>query len=181
MSGVPRSTTLLLVVGTLFGSIILLLVVEFGISAGQVHRGVTVAGYDVSGLSFTELQATLEERGAKLRQHPACFSGDGVSLCVSPADLGWRPEPGATAERAYEVGRTDFPFGALAERAAAWMEGVNVKWEGSPKVRKVDKLLNEWEELFSDRGLELERGLMRYKLRRAIITYPRETFRIPLH
>ena len=181
MSGLPRSTRLLLVLVGVLGSIAFLLVVEFGVSAGQVHRGVTDAGYDVSGLSFTELQATLEGRGAKLRQEPVCFSGDGVSLCLNPKDLGWRPEPGATAERAYDVGRTDFPFGALAERASAWMGGVNVKWEGSPKPRKVGKLLDEWEGLFSARGLELERGRMRYKIRRAIITYPRRTLRIPLH
>lgn len=181
MSGMPHSTRLLLGVVALLGSLAFLLVVEFGVSAGQVHRGVTVAGYDVSGLSFTELQDTLEARGAKLRQEPVCFFGDGVSLCASPRDLGWRPEPGATAERAYEVGRTDFPFGALAERATAWVEGVNVKWEGTPKPRRVDKLLSDWDELFSARGFELERGLMRYKIRRAIITYPREEFRIPLH
>lgn len=180
MSSMPRSTRLLLVSVALLGSIGSLLVVEFGVSAGQVHRGVTVAGYDVSGLNFTELQDSLEARGAKLRQEPVCFSGDGVSLCVNPADIGWRPEPGETAERAYEVGRANFPFGALAERAAAWVEGVNVKWEGTPKPRKVTKLLSEWEDLFSARGLELERGLMRYKIRRAIITYPRRTFAIPL-
>jgi hypothetical protein len=181
MTTVRRSTRVLLVVVALLGSIAFLLVVEFGVSAGQVHRGVTVAGYDVSGLSFTELSDKLEERGATLRQEPACFSGDGVTLCVNPEDLGWRPEPGATAERAYAVGRTSFPFGALAERAAAWTGGVNVKWEGSPKPRKVGKLLDEWEVLFSARGLELERGRMRYKIRRAIITYPRRTLRIPLH
>jgi hypothetical protein len=168
------------VVVTLLGSIAFLLVVEFGVSAGQVHRGVTVAGFDVSGLSFAELQDTLAARGEKLGQEPVCFLGDGVSLCVNPADLGWRPEPGATAERAYEVGRTDFPFGALAQRAAAWVDGVNVKWEGNPRAGKVDKLLGEWEDLFSARGLELDRARMRYKIRRAIITYPRRTLRIPL-
>lgn len=180
MKNLTISTKLVLVTGAVMGILGFLLIVEFGMSAAQVHRGVTVAGYDVGGLTLNQLEESLEERGEQLRDEPACFSGEGVSLCLDPSDLGWRPEPGATAERAYGVGRIDFPLGALRDRATAWVSGVNISWEGRPKAKRVERLLDEWEALFSARGKELQREAMRYKIRRAIVTYPRRTFRIPL-
>lgn len=180
MTALPASTKLLLAIAALVGAAGFLLVVEFGLSAGVVHHGVTVAGYDVSGRSLAEVEDTLEARGATLRDEPVCFSRNGILLCADPAELGWRPAPGATARLAYEVGRANFPLGALGQRATAWTQGVNLKWEGTAKAARVTRLLDEWESIVAARGKDLDRDLMRYKIRRAIITYPRKRLRIPV-
>ena len=179
-SRVPSSTKSLLVVGVVVGALVFLLIVEFGISAGRVHHGVTVAGHDVGGLTFAELQDQLAKRAQTLNDEPVCFVRDVLRLCISPEEVGWRPETRATADSAYEVGRADSPWGALSERTSAWVGGVNVQWEGGPNAARVGQVLDRWETIFDARDLELKRGIMRYRIRRAIITYPRQTFRIPV-
>ena len=177
---VSSSTKTLLVVGAVVGGTIFLLIVEFGISAGRVHHGVTVAGHDVGGLAFAELQSDLTDRAETLNTEPVCFVRDDLRLCISPEQVEWRPGTRATADSAYQVGRTDAPWGALSERARAWVGGVNVQWEGGPNAASVGRVLDRWETIFVARGLELKRGLMRYRIRRAITTYPRQTFRVAL-
>lgn len=180
MSSVPLATKLVLTAAALLGGLSVLLIIEFGLSAGQVHHGVAVSGFEVGGMTLNEVESSLRKRALTLREEPVCLVGDDLSLCVTPAELRWRVEPNVTARRAYQIGRTDFPLGALGERATAWVDGVNVKWEGGPNPAKVGKLLDEWEAIFSERGMELLRGPTRYKIRRAILVYPRRTFRIPL-
>jgi hypothetical protein len=177
---VPSSTKTVLVAGPIIGSLIFLLIVEFGFSAGRVHAGVTVAGHDVGGLSFTELQDELAMRAQILNSEPVCFVRDVLRFCISPTDVSWRPETRATADLAYQVGRADSLWGALGERTRAWVGGVNVQWEGGPNAARVGRLLDRWERIFAARDLELKRGIMRYRIRRAIITYPRQTFHIPV-
>ena len=177
---VSSSTKTLLVTGAVVGSLVFLLIVEFGISAGRVHHGVTVAGHNVGGLAFAELQNELADRAETLNAEPVCFVRDAIRLCISPEEIGWRPEARATADSAYQVGRADAPWGALSERARAWVGGVNVQWEGGPNAAMVGRVLDRWEAIFDARDLELQRGIMRYRIRRAITTYPRQTFRIPL-
>ena len=174
------STKTFLIAGTLLGGLVFFLIVEFGINAGRVHHGVTVAGHDVGGVTITELQDELTERADMLKSVPVCFERDLIELCLHPEEIGWRPEPHATADVAYEVGRVGSLWDVLSERAAAWVNGVNVQWEGGPNAGRVGRVLNRWERIFSARGEELKRGVMRYRIRRAIVTYPRETFRIPL-
>ncbi len=177
---VTTSTKTLLIAGAVLGGLIFLLIVEFGISAGRVHHGVTVAGHNVGGLAFAELQDELAKRAQTLNNEPVCFVRDVLRLCISPEDVGWRPETRATADSAYRVGRADSPWASLSERTSAWVGGVNVQWEGSPDAGRVGRVLERWETIFDARDLQLKRGIMRYRIRRAIITYPRETFRIPL-
>src|SRR5918996_589077 len=183
-SSVPRSvsssTKTLLVAGAVVGTLIFLLIVEFGFSAGRVHPGVTVGGHDVGGLTFTELQDELARRAEILNNEPVCFVRDVLRFCISPTDVEWRPEARATADLAYQVGRADSLWGALGERTRAWVGGVNVQWEGGPNAARVGRWLDRWERILAARDLELKRGIMRYRIRRAIITYPRQTFRIPV-
>ena len=183
-SSVPRrvsaSTKTLLVVGAVVGALVFLLIVEFGVSAGRVHHGVTVADHDVGGLAFAELQVELASRAETLSGEPVCFVRDVLRLCISPDDVEWRPGTRATAVSAYEVGRADTPWTSLSERTTAWLGGVNVQWEGGPNAARVGRVLDRWEAIFDARDLELKRGITRYRIRRAITTYPRRTFRIPL-
>jgi len=122
--------------GAILGGLGFLLIVEFGLSAGQVHHGVTVSGFEVGGMTLNELEDSLREREQTLGTERVCFFRDDLTLCVTPDELGWRVQPNLTAQRAYQVGRTDFPLGALGERVAAWVDGVNVKWEGGPASRQ---------------------------------------------
>lgn len=167
--------------GFVAGLVTFALILEFGINAGQIHYGVTVSAVNVGGMTVAEAEEFLRERGNLLQTEEICFARRGLSgFCIVPADLGWYPGWRPTAREAYSVGRDDFPLGAISDRLKAWAKGVNVKWAGRARARLVTALLDELEQELAEDGSDLKRGKMRYKIRRAIVTYPRRTFRIPL-
>jgi hypothetical protein len=177
---VSAPTRFLLALAAILGGLAFIGIVEFGISAGRVHHGVTVNGFDVGGLTLNEVQDTLVDRAVQLRDVPACLKHDVIVLCVDPAEVGWRPEPRETGSQAYDVGRTDGLLQALGDRADAWTNGVDVPWQGGPNGDKVGKLLDEWESIFEGRGLELRRFAARTAIREALETWPRETVVLPV-
>ena len=177
---VSATTRVLLVVAAILGVLAFIGIVEFGISAGRVHHGVTVDGLDVGGLTLNEVQDTLVNRALQIRDEPACLEHDVVLLCVDPLEVGWWPEPRETGREAYDVGRTDGLLVALGDRATAWTTGVDVPWKRGPNNDKVGTVLDQWESIFEGRGLQLRRFAARSAIREALETWPREIGTIPV-
>jgi hypothetical protein len=177
---VPATTRSFLALAAFLGGLAFIGIVEFGISAGRVHHGVTVNGFEVGGLTLTEVRDTLVDRAHQVRDVPACLKHDVILLCVDPAKVGWRPEPRKTASRAYDVGRTGGLLRAISDRADAWASGVDVPWQGGPNSDKVGRLLDEWESIFEQRDLRLRRFAARNAIREALETWPRTTGVIPV-
>lgn len=167
--------------GFVSGLLAFALILEFGINAGRIHHGVSVSAVDVGGMTVAEAEEFLRERGNQLQSEEVCFARRGLSgFCIVPADIGWYPGWRPTAREAYSVGRDDFPLGAISDRLEAWASGVNLEWAGHPRARLLSALLDELEQELAKDGFDLKRGKMRRKIKRAIVTYPRHTFRIPL-
>ena len=176
-----RTAKTLLVLGACVGILGYLVIVDLGVNAGRIHYGVSVEKVDVGGLTAPQAVARLTERGELLRDTAVVFSAPGVSCYFVPGEIGWGPQPADTAKVALDVGRAHAPFGALIDRAHAWIGGVSVGWAGAPNPKKVGRLINDCEERATGQGLELDRGQLRYKVRRAIVTWPRPiSFRLPL-
>jgi hypothetical protein len=73
--------------------------------AGQIYPGVSVAGIDISGL-------TVDEAGAKITQeirYPQngrlLIQGESQNWFATPAEVGLFLDPGASARKAFEIGR----------------------------------------------------------------------------
>ena len=115
-------------------------VVDLGMHAGRVHRGVTVAGFDVGGLTELEAFDALRERQELLEEIPVVFITPGFDCRATPADLGWNPKPFNTAQDAMEIGRNGVVAG-LRERIDAWFGGVKVGWAGTVDPAEVDEFL----------------------------------------
>jgi hypothetical protein len=162
------------------GFLAYVLLLEFAINAGRVHRGVSVQGYDVGGLNYTEAVEELTARGTELKVAPMIFTTEGFDCRFTPAHIGWGPQPSDTADDTMEVGRHGGVLEALGERWRAWTDGVMVEWAGSPDAAKVGRELNRCEEQAAGLGLEIDRPKLRYAIKRAIVTWPREPFPIPL-
>jgi hypothetical protein len=177
---VPATTRSFLALAAILGGLVFICIVEFGISAGRVHHGVTVDGFDVGGLTLNEVQDTLVDRAHQFRDAPACLKHEAIMLCVDPAEVGWRPEPRETGNQAYDVGRTNGLLRALGDRAEAWTSGVDVPWQGGPNSQKVGRLLDEWESILEGQGLQLRRFAARNAIREALETWPRTTGNIPV-
>ena len=156
-------------------------VVDLGMHAGRVHRGVTVAGFDVGGLTEVEAFEALREHQALLEDTPVVFLANGFDCRALPADLGWSPQPFNTARDAMEVGRGGV-FAGLGERVDAWLGGYKIGWAGTVDPAKVDEFLDYCEENAMVVNATIDRPKLRYRIRRAIVTYPRTPlmFKVPL-
>lgn len=178
-----------LALGALLGVAGYLVVVDLGMHAGRVHRGVEVAGLDVGGLTEVEAFEALSERQELLQETPVVFIANGFDCRVMPADpedqnvadLGWSPQPFNTARDAMEIGRNGV-FSGLRERVEAWLGGVKIGWAGTVDPRKVDEFLDYCEENAAVVNATIDRPKLRYRIRRAVVTYPRSPvdFKVPL-
>lgn len=175
-TGVKTAVVLFLIVGALTYALLL----EFAINAGRVHRGVSVEGYDIGGLNYAEARDALNDRGTELKDTAMVFAADGVECEFSPADIGWGPQPSDTADLAMEVGRDGGVIDALRERFTAWTDGVRIEWAGSPAATKVGRALNRCEKQAEEAGLQIDRPKLRHTIKKAIVTWPRPHFTIPL-
>jgi hypothetical protein len=172
----------LLGAGALVGLLAYALVVELGVNAGRIHIGVSVRGTDLGGLTVEEAQGRLVEFAARSSVEKVTFGAAGLDRVVfSPADLNWRPEPGATAEQAAAVGRSGGLLEALRQRVRAYFGGVDLKWAGGPKGAKVSKLIDAIEDRARAEGFELRRAKLRGKIKRVLQSWPRQGwYRIPI-
>ncbi|MDP9066984.1 MAG: hypothetical protein M3N53_01380 [Actinomycetota bacterium] len=174
----PVKTVLVLVL--VVAAAAYLVLVDLAVNAGRIHRGVAVEDLDVGGLSRTEAEEVLTARGEEMKTAPMIFTAEGFDCRFTPEDVGWGPQPSDTVTAALGVGRDATLWEDLGDRFTAWTDGVRIDWAGSPNPDKVDEELDRCEELAAAMGVTIDRGRLRYKIRRAIVTWPRRPFRIPL-
>lgn len=94
------------------------------VNAGRVFPGVSVAGVDLSGMSPAEAAVTLNNRLA-FPYTGQVLLRDGENLwAASPAELGMVFDATASAEAAYEIGRSGGLFGAFADQLDARRRGL---------------------------------------------------------
>lgn len=175
-----RTAKAVVAVGLVLGLFLYLVLLDLGVNAGRIHYGVSVGGFDIGGLTETEAVEELAERGLELREAPVILTYEGFDCRFMPAELGWTPQQAETAELALDVGRADAPFGALADRWRAWFGGVDIDWPDKPRRGAMSELIDECERQAEGLGLELDRFKLRKRIRRAIVTWPRRPFVIPI-
>jgi hypothetical protein len=153
-----------------------LVILDLGLFAGKVHRGVAVEGHDVGGLSFPELVDTLERRRVELLGREILFVTDGFTDTVTGADVGWNPQPFDTARVTYEVGRTGV-MDSARDRLRGWFGEIHVPWEGGVRSNLVSKLIARWER---EAGITVDDEVAREVIRNAIATGTGDRYEIPL-
>ena len=157
-----------------------LVLIELGISAGRVHRGVRVDGIEIGGLTLPEAVALLQDTGKDLEGEEIIPTAEGFDCRFTPREVGWRPQAIDTARMAMRVGRDDAPFGALADRVRAYLSGIEVDWAGRPKRRKVGQLLDRCEQQAAALRVVIDRYALRAEIRQALRSTTRRRFEIPL-
>ncbi len=178
---IGRSSKLLLVAVGAVGLFLYAVIVDVGISAGRIHRGVRVHDLALGGLTEAEAADAIAARGRELASQPLLFVRGEVECEMYPAEVGWRPRPFETAHAAMRVGRDGLPFGALWDRVLSWVRGVEVRWVDKTNPRKVGDQIDLCEARAFANGMEINRGKLRYKIRRALSVQPRKPFyRLPL-
>lgn len=179
---ISRTAKIAAACALLLGLAAYVVIVDLGVSAGRIHHGVSVQGIDLGGLTEAEAESVLQGRATELRARPVRFGREGLPLLhFVPKELRWRPLYRVTAQAAMEVGRAESPVLALWERLRAWFGGVRIEWQGSPRAGRVDALLDKWEAIAEERGLALNRPLLRYKIRQVLNARPPQSlYQVPL-
>jgi hypothetical protein len=157
-----------------------LVLIDLGINAGRVHRGVRVDGIEIGGLTPAEAIPLLLDEGENLEGQEIIPTAEGFDCRFTPREVGWGPKPFVTVRMAMRVGRADAPFGALADRVRAYMGGIEIEWAGKPKRRKVGELLDRCQQQAAALGVVIDRYALRTEVRRALRSTTRRRFAIPL-
>jgi hypothetical protein len=162
------------------GIALYLVVVDLGVSAGRIHHGVEISGVDLGGLTESEAAVLLTAHAEKMRLAPVVFFGPGIRESLTPRDVRWKPQPENTARAAMGIGRDGAPFGALADRVQGWLRGITLDWVGHAAPRKVTRFIDEIEARLAEEGLSVDRARFRFKIKRALRSWPRQALRIPV-
>lgn len=164
----------------LIAALAYLVIVEVAVSAGRIHHGVDVNGFDIGGLNQQDAVEALRERGDEMKESPMIFTSEGFDCRLTPEQIGWGPQPADTAAAAMAVGRDDIPFGALADRWRAWTSGASVDWQGRTHPAKVGRELNRCEQASEGLGVEIDRPRLRFLIKKTVLEWPRGPVEIPL-
>jgi vancomycin resistance protein YoaR len=90
---------------------------------GRVYPGVSVAGIDVSGMRRTQIANYLSEQFGYHKTGVITFVYDGKTWEYTPEQIGCVLDPVATAETAYKVGRTGWPWKRIFDQINTWKYG----------------------------------------------------------
>ena len=150
-----------------------LFLVDLGINAGRVHKGVAIEGLDVGGRTFAETYELLKERGKELQREPVVFGAEGFDCRFTPKEIGWGPQPYDTAQAAMSIGRPLGSWSSIEERFQAWTDGVEMPWAGSADADRIDKLIDGCERHARALGLTIDRVNLKAGIEQAIVTWPR--------
>jgi hypothetical protein len=175
----PLAKTLI-VVAVVAALAVYLVVLDLGINAGRIHRGVSVGDVDIGGMTQAEAVEFLTEVGRDMRNSSITFTTGDVEIEVLPADLKWWPYAEDMAKKAMEVGRKGSVLNAASQRWRAWISGISVNW-GRAGPRLVEQQIEEMSSELSSQGYELDEQEMFRVLRHAIWQWPRrDAYEIPL-
>lgn len=93
---------------------------------GRIYPGVSVAGYDLSGMTPQEAAGLLSGRMSFPDNGKIVFQEGEQVWVAKPAELGLFLDPQTMATRAYEQGRTGHPLQRLLDQLQAWYSGENL-------------------------------------------------------
>jgi len=181
--GVKLSTRakILVGLGLVLGSVVWLVLLDYGVNAGRIHYGVHVNGIDVGGMTVDEAQDVLRAEAKKRRLAGVALSAEGMDCSFDPRKVGWTPRAKATAQRARDVGSEGGVAGALSDRLNAWFAGVEVEWAAELRDSdRVTRLIDDCQRQAEALGLTLDRERLRELMLRAVETWPRQIYQVPV-
>jgi hypothetical protein len=175
-----RTAKVILSLSGLLGLLLFVVIVDLGVNAGQIHHGVRIDHLNVGGLTEVEATRLLGRRGREMSQTPIRFQSGSVKCTFLPSQAGWVPKVHRTVAEALSVGREGSLLHAAGQRIKAWFGGVRIEWPDLPNRHRVAAILDHCQEIARSAGVEIARWSMRLRIRSALTTWPRPSFRIPL-
>ena len=170
---VSSKARVFIVAATFIGLLVFLAIVDLGVNAGRIHRGVEVAGIDVGGLTEDEAYGKLYPIGEEMSETPIVFFGETFDCRLIPEDVRWGPQVAGTADAAYGIGRADDLLTDALDRAKAWFGKANVRWAGKPSTRQVGIWVAQCVKAGAAVGISVDKEQLRYSVKQALGSWPR--------
>jgi vancomycin resistance protein YoaR len=113
--------------GLVFGILLMATLIYLNArNAGRIYPGVSVAGIDLSGLLPAEAAARLEQRLDYPARGRILFKDGEKVWLASPSQVGFYLDAQATAQEAYNLGRSGLILERLFDRFASWYTGAAI-------------------------------------------------------
>lgn len=130
-----------------------------GAFSGKVYPGVSVAGYNVGGLTNSEAKKTIDKKIAKLESVGVSFTiQDTKSTILSYKELGISFDKESTLKNVFEIGRTKNSLNRLKEIIEALFYGNKI--DLSIKIDQ-DKFNNKVNDLAKDKTIQAKNAAFR--------------------
>ena len=171
---------ILLLTTALAGAISYLAIVDLGVNAGLVHRGVNVGHLDVGGLSRAEAAAEIERAGIEMRETSIRLEIEDVGMMlVYPRDFGWKPRADQMAEAAMAIGREGGILAASSDRVSAWFGGHRLPWD-EPRTKPLRRQIRAVIRAARTAGVNVGWNPVRQTLISATYDWPRrDLYHVP--
>jgi len=142
----PRSKkarALLIAIGALVAILILAIVIDSGLYYNKIHRGVTVAGQSLAGLTRDEATLVLNQYVNDAQDNPITLGSNGNSWTVIPADVGTKIDVAGAVDAAMGVTRDSNFLIDLGRRFRLYFSDEEIPLEGTVDSGKLDALIAE--------------------------------------
>ena len=124
---IPQILTAIIGGLLIFTVLLVAVVIGFNISfADKIYPGVTVAGFDLSGMEPAEAASLLEKRLQFPSQGKLLFRDGEKIWLTTPSQVGFYLNPQTTASAAYQYGRNGRPLTRLFDRFKSWYLGTSL-------------------------------------------------------
>jgi vancomycin resistance protein YoaR len=134
----------LLVVGVMVLVLVVLGAVDAGLYNNKIHKGVTISGQSMAGLTRDEAAAALTRLVQAAEEQPITLvGGGGATWTVMPADVGLTVDIAGTVEAAMQVTRESSFLVDFGRRLRLYSSDVDVPLHGAVDQAKMDALLAE--------------------------------------
>jgi vancomycin resistance protein YoaR len=127
--------------GSVVFVLVLGLVIDSALYHNKVHRGVSVSGHDLGGLTPEKAKATLDQLVADAAKTPITLSSGSASWSVLPADAGTKIDTAATVSDAMDVSRRSNFVVDLVRRLTLHFKHKDIPLRGTIDNAKMDQVL----------------------------------------
>lgn len=173
MSWISPLARVLLSTAAVVGFLAYLTIVDLGVNAGLIHRGVRVGHIEVGGLSQSEAAAEIKRVGGQMRDTMIPLDVEGVTtIAVYPRDFGWKPQAERKAGAAMRIGREGGIISAASARISAWFSGHSIPWD-EPRPGPFRRQIRQIVRAAQLGGVELAPSSVRRTLIEATYDWPR--------
>lgn len=131
----------LIAVGTIVAIVVLAIVVDSALYYNKIHKGISIEGVDVGGLTRGEAEAVVDEFVADAQASAIVLTSGDRSWPLMPEQVGTRMDVAGAVSEAMQISRKKNFFADLYTRFQLYFTEQDIALEGTVDSAKMDQFL----------------------------------------